>query len=327
MATLHSENLYDEILIAPLQNPEVNKLLIVSGYATAAMSFHHLNYLSEQSKNIKIQLIVGMTLKDGLALGNHKGFTKLVSQDFSTNFECRYIAKGSVMHSKAYTWCSDDKPVSAFVGSANYTQTAFLLKSQREIMTGCNPNESADYFRTLLDESILCDDPEVQCSIQIYKSDRQHRKYQQSGADSAEHKIGDYSDYPSVTVSLLGKSGDLPSRSGLNWGQRPEEGREPNQAYIRLTSDIYHSNFFPPVSIHFTFLTDDGETLVCTRAQQNGKAIHTPHNNSLIGEYFRRRLGVAQGEPVTKDHLIRYGRTDITFYKVDDETFYMDFSA
>ena len=102
--------------------------------------------------------------------------------------------------------------------------------------------------------------------------------------------------------------------------------REPNQAYIRLTSNIYRTDFFPPVSVHFTLLTDDGKTLICTRAQQNGKAIHTPHNNSLIGEYFRRRLGVANGEPVQKRHLEKYGRSEVTFYKIDDETYYMDFS-
>ena len=74
-------------------------------------------------------------------------------------------------------------------------------------------------------------------------------------------------------------------------------------------------------------MTDDDKVLICTRAQQSGKAIHTPHNNSLIGEYFRNRLGVGNGEPVTLENLIAYGRTDVTFYKIDDETYFMDFSV
>ena len=132
---------------------------------------------------------------------------------------------------------------------------------------------------------------------------------------------------PKITVSLLAKDGSLPQRSGLNWGQRPEQRREPNQAYIRLPSSVYKTDFFPDVTIHFTVLTDDNKTLICTRAQQNAKAIHTPHNNSLIGEYFRNRIGVANGESVRKDDLIKYGRTDIDFYKIDNETYYMDFSV
>ncbi len=74
-------------------------------------------------------------------------------------------------------------------------------------------------------------------------------------------------------------------------------------------------------------LTDDGKTIICTRAQQNGKAIHTPHNNSLIGEYFRNRLGLASGILVTEGDLAKYGRSNITFYKIDDETYYMDFAV
>ena len=75
---MYFNNLYNEILLNPLQNPELNKLLVVSGYATAAMSFHYLNDLRQKSKNIEIQLIVGMALKDGLTSSNHNGFKKLV---------------------------------------------------------------------------------------------------------------------------------------------------------------------------------------------------------------------------------------------------------
>ncbi len=103
-------------------------------------------------------------------------------------------------------------------------------------------------------------------------------------------------------------------------------GREPNQAYIRLPANIYSTDFFPEIGAHFTVHTDDNKVLICSRAQQNGKAIHTPHNNSLIGQYFRNRLGLASGAFVRREDLLRYGRTHIDFYKIDNETYYMDFS-
>ncbi|MCD6322013.1 MAG: NgoFVII family restriction endonuclease [Clostridiales bacterium] len=323
---MYFENLYEEILINPLLQNDFNKLLIVSGYATAAMSFHYLNELREKSKDIKLHLIVGMTSKDGLTSSNHNGFKKLATDEFSNKFRCSYITSNPPVHSKVYIWCRDDKPVLAFAGSANYTQTAFCLHSQRETMTSCNPNSSADYFKMLLKETVFCEHPEAEEFITIYRDSLRRKEYQTGMADEAEYDVNDYLSLPSVTVSLLDSNGNLPQRSGLNWGQRPEEGREPNQAYIRLTSDIYHTDFFPPVSVHFTLFTDDGKTLICTRAQQNGKAIHTPHNNSLIGEYFRNRLGLPNGEAVLTNHLIKYGRTDLTFYKIDDETYYMDFA-
>jgi hypothetical protein len=55
--------------------------------------------------------------------------------------------------------------------------------------------------------------------------------------------------------------------------------------------------------------------------------LRLPLSNAQIGEYFRNRLGLANGAYVWKKDLEAYGRTDVTFYKLDDEQFYMDFSV
>ncbi len=326
-----TNELFEEILINPVINSEANQLYIVSGYATAAMSFHHIEELKDKHKNVKIHLIIGMCSTDGLSFSNHRGFQKLVNEDFPDDFECSYIIQPPPVHSKVYAWYKDDTPLYGFVGSANYTQTAFSRK-QCEAMTECNPQQAFDYFQQFIAGTIYCTHLDAENFIKVY-NDRYYPRIRRERpvieeAPEVSPAFGqDVDILSSVTVSLLDKGGDLPQRSGLNWGQRPEEGREPNQAYIRLTADIYNTDFFPPVKTHFTLLTDDSKVIICTRAQQNGKAIHTPHNNSLIGEYFRYRLGIPNGALVRKEDLIQYGRTDVTFYKIDDETYFMDFSA
>ena len=45
-----------------------------------------------------------------------------------------------------------------------------------------------------------------------------------------------------------------------------------------------------------------------------------------LGEYFRNRLGLANGAYVHSSDLMTYGRTDVAFYKIDEEQYYMDFS-
>ena len=77
---------------------------------------------------------------------------------------------------------------------------------------------------------------------------------------------------------------------------------------------------------HFTALTDDRHQLILRIEQQNDKAITTPARNSDLGEYFRNRLGLANGSYITRADLDRYGRTDVVFLKLDEETYYMDFS-
>jgi len=324
--TVLSSDLYDNILIKPaLQGAD--HLRIVSGYATAAMAFHHINHLIKEGHNIKVDLVVGMCPNDGLSVSNHEGFRQLVHDDLAGLFECSYVMTPPAVHSKVYAWTKDGKPVYGFAGSANYTQNAFRSR-QREAMATCTPAMALNYFNHLLSDTIYCTHNDAENFVQIFKDNYSRKKKQlieQGEHEDAtpEHIIG----LPKITISLLGQDGTLPRRSGLNWGQRPEQGREPNQAYIKLPSSVYHTDFFPDNTIQFTVLTDDGKTIICTRAQQNGKAIHTPHNNSLIGEYFRNRLNLASGTLVTEGDLLKYGRTDVTFYKIDDETYYMDFSV
>lgn len=129
-----------------------------------------------------------------------------------------------------------------------------------------------------------------------------------------------------VRISLVVTSGGrerVPDRSGLNWGQRA--GRNPNQAYLPIPVADQRSGFFPEVGVAFSVECDDGFKLTLVRAQQNGKALETPDNNALLGEYFRRRLNVRLGYPVALRHLHEYGRTSVDIYRSQMEGYLLDF--
>ncbi len=327
-----TKDLFTEVLFQPAQNG-ANKLYVVSGYATAAMAFYHMQRLLKDEYRVTVELIIGMSASDGLSESNHKGFQKLVQNDFMVMFSCLYLTEMPPVHSKIYSWYKGNEPICGFIGSANYTQTAFS-NNQREAMTQADAEQGLNYFKELASQSIYCDHIDAESFVQIYNEknyERVKRERKTAQKPQAEVEIAQpfpsLLGLPSVQVNLLDKKGNLPQRSGLNWGQRPEYNREPNQAYIKLPSSIYNTPFFPEKGVHFTILTDDGKVLICTRAQDNAKAIETPHNNSLIGEYFRNRLGLPNGARVTTDDLLRYGRCTVDFYKIDDETYFMDFSV
>ena len=324
---LITNNLFSKVLIEPSE--QADSLYIVSGYSSSAMAFHHAEKLREKNKNIFIHLIIGMAGKDGLSEANHKAFKQLMEHDLSNRFECSYLINHPPVHSKVYVWTKNSTAISGFTGSVNYSQQAFIGKNQREVATTCNPDSAYSYYQSLISDSLFCTHQDAEEVITLYHDD--YRNNINSNQNTIESESAEYhiksQGLRHIKCSLINRSGEISARSGLNWGQRPEQHREPNQAYIALKSDVYHTDFFPPRTQHFTVHTDDGKVLICTRAQENGKAIHTPHNNSLIGEYFRFRLGIANGNAVTMEYLEKYGRTDIDFYKIDEENYYMDFSV
>ncbi|PKA10845.1 hypothetical protein CH372_17330 [Leptospira meyeri] len=314
-------DLFNLTLIKPALELGGNNLFIVSGYASPNMVSRHIEKLKELNLSINIKLIIGMVKSDGLVKSSHESIKKLCNE--YSNFECHYLVHNYAVHSKVYSWFSDNNPLESYIGSANYTQNAFSNR-QREVLTLSDPQKGRDYYYELLLDSIECRDSQVEDLIEIYE-----RQYivRNTSKQQSKLEVDSSIDLPKISVSLLDRKGNLPQRSGLNWGQRPEYNRDPNQAYLRLTSDIYKTDFFPPIGEHFTIITDDDKNIICARAQANGKAIHSIESNSRLGEYFRHRIGLPSGAPISTQDLKNYGRDFITFTKLDEETYLLDFSS
>lgn len=316
-----AENLTKPILFEPMLKG-ADRLCIIAGYATPNMASWFMKNIPENvEKKIDISLIVGMVPYDGLSISIHEGFKELMHSELPKNignFQCSYICDNAPVHSKVYIWLKDEEPIIAYCGSANFTQMGFS-RERREIMTLCNPIEAYDYYNQIEGDSIYCNHGEIEEYIMLYPLhdilDREnHPTASLSGAG-----------IESLNLSLLSRNGEVGGKSGLNWGQRTYRNR--NEAYIGLPSKHAHSGFFPLGKRHFTVLTDDGHQLILRVEQENDKAITTPLCNARLGEYFRKRLKLANGAYVVREDLENYGRTDVTFYKFDDEQYYMDFSV
>ena len=268
-----------------------------------------------------------MTSADGIERKNHAGLVELHTGVSGADFRCNYVIDRPPVHTKVYSWFRQGVPLIGYVGSANYTQNAFS-PSMRETLAEHDAADCFDYFNALIGETIECVSEDAPDLVQIYDNRVAERRQEEVAMAEIQSAVKDSeTSVERVELPLLKRNGQMPGRSGLNWGQRPELRREPNQAYLKVPSFVYRTDFFPDIATHFTVATDDEKTFICARAQENGKALHTPLNNSLLGEYFRFRLNVSNGAEVTLAHLQQYGRDTVTFYKIDEETYYMDFSV
>lgn len=314
------DDLSRTILIEPLKEG-YDELKILSAYATPTMlSWFVKNIYHKAQVPISIQVIVGMVPFDGLSVSVHEGFNQLVTSQLPNeikSLKCSYVYEMPPYHSNLYIWAKDGKAEIAFMGSACFVQSSFIGNSRKELMAKCDPASAIQVFEEAEGRSIYCNHGEVEEYVVLRPS--------HPVLDLESNLIESTNDLDSVTLSLLTRDGVPGRRSGLNWGQR--KGREPNQAYIHLPSKIAQTGFFPLEKQHFTAITDDRHQLTLRVEQQNNKAITTPVRNSDLGEYFRNRLGLPNGAYVNLSDLERYGRTDVKFIKLDDETFYMDFSV
>ena len=208
-----------------------------------------------------------------------------------------------------------------FSGSANYTQPGFSPNKQINQLTQDNPVQIVDFYTEIKKRSI----PISRFDFDLEKLPVTHL-VDRTGSVMPGAIAWEVID-KRVTISFLARDGSKPIRSGLNWGQRPEQNREPNQAYLSLKKESRDEGFLPPNGETFTLITDDGVAMDCVIAQQGRKGIQTTNDNSELGRYFRKRIGVPLGTMVTREALEAYGRTDYTIEKINEETFYLDFSV
>lgn len=330
------QELFQHVLLDPAKrDATLSHLHILSGYASAAMASRHILALREEQKGINIQLIYGMSGVDGVSKPNHVGFLSLGKKrefPYEGSFACRYIQKPYAIHSKLYVWCRGKVPVCAFIGSANYTENGFAPRQTRgEVLAPCDPDSALAVFREAVRLSKDCAEgslPENLGTPRNLLPNNVRGEENREGISLETDSRSPFSGCLKATVSLITRSGSPGDGSNLNWGIRKNgTKRNRNQAYLALRGVVRTSDFFPPATQHFTVLTDDGKIFTCTRAQQGEKAIETPHDNSELGLYFRQRLGLPSGAYVSREALERYGRTTVTFYKLDEENYVMDFSS
>lgn len=309
-------DIVERILVNPASNG-TNRLCILSNHATPNMASWLLKTYDEKKiLGISLELIITSSYEEGISQMNHEGFIalyKTFKQGRGNIFKCSYLNSFISEKRNLYIWCCDEKPVKAFSCSCDFTQNS-LLKGNGGSVLKMDPCEAYDSFNKAIENSIYC------CYSEI-------DEYVDIGPSKIPTDAELSPDDPNfITLSLVvEKTGEPGTKSGLNWGQR--KNRNPNEAYIPLPRKIAKSGFFPLEKQHFLVVTDDGHTLLLRVEQQDDKAITTPLSNAQLGEYFRNRLGLPYGAYVHSSDLDAYGRRDVSFYKIDDEQYYMDFSV
>ncbi len=321
MSDEYNRSIVNEIFINPAS--ECDTLTIVTHKATPSMASWLLKTYEEKGiSDLSIELIISFPKRDSedmfepiILQNNHEGFKELHKrfQDSQNVFSCSYYCGREYCSDNLYIWKRRGTVFLCFKTNCEFTQQNIL--NNKAAFVKVEDIDAVDNICSMVSgESIYCVHPEAEDYVII-------RQKEEKGISEECYNQNNFVTLPLITK----KTGEPGQRSGLNWGQRM--GRNPNEAYIPLPKDIAQSGFFPLHRQHFLVITDDHVTLLLRVEQQGDKAITTPASNALLGEYFRNRLNLKYGAYVSRADLDAYGRLDVTFYKIDEEQYYMDFSS
>jgi hypothetical protein len=308
------------ILLDPVTRGRADALHILSGYAGAGAASRHLHELASLDQRCKVDLVIGMTLDGAVTKSAHAIFRRLTEVDFRDAFICKYLPIEKPSHAKIYIWTKADKPVVAWCSSANYSQGALYNFTQQEVVSPCDPAQAYEIFQNAFSTAMDCNAPNAEAMA--FGTTRGKAKVPTSlGLEIAE----DLEKLPKARLSLLTAHGRLVHNAGagINWGQRGN--RNPDEAYIPVSATLGRSGFFPSRGTFFSVRTETGLVMTCVRAQDNGKAIETPLDNSELGRWLRQQAGVPAGSLVQTEQLVSSGTDELEFIQLAPEEYLVRF--
>lgn len=302
-----------------------DELVILSGYVGP----EPVKALSQLPLSSRV--IYGMYATDSIKPNLHKILNKI--SDSSKNIEVFYSKKA--IHSKCYVWRKKNTIVEALLGSANFSING-LRTPLREILNEVakeDYNKLNKYINFSLDNTIACNE-HVEGKVPLR-------------SETAKNK-----DQNICEITLIEpKSQEVQKTHGLNWGQGIGNHTNKDDACLVIrTSHIRdYPNLFPPKQAKpkndiqegkahrnndpIEIIWDDGTIMpALLEGSQPVDKVNYPKQissfpkKSSLGKYIRKRLGLKDGTPIRKHHLLQYGRTNIELSLMGEGIYSIDFS-
>lgn len=320
----------EEIIFNRHKNVPADQLIILSGYIGPEP------VLRLKNLPFPVTLVYGMYASEGIKEQLHKTLLKIQDEQDNTNIFYSQIP----VHSKCYIWLKNNDINAALVGSANFSVSGLendYKESLAEITTDSYVSLH-DYYSYILDNACRCDN--------LNPKFKHNGSMKAKSIDSMEIAP----DPMTTNIDLL-SNGEVPEKSGLNWGIA-DGNVTLGDAYIPLhkATIISHPGLIPPkqgFSLQkiegakksrqndaVEFIWDDGtvmQGLLEGNNEINGliypKQMCSSPQKNILGKYLRNRLGVDLDYRITKEDLLRYGRTDIKVTLLGEGIYGLDFSV
>lgn len=335
---MYKSSLEDKIFKSAAANIS-DTLTIISGYIGAETVALLNNYPDK-----KFVIVYGMYASDGISKALHDTLVNLQSKMAWVEIKYSLIP----VHSKIYCWSKDNVITEVLVGSANFSING-LRRDYKEILYPISSlayDEYIEYRDHILNRSIPCNVAS---------------KFKNSPNAPADN-TQPLASQGICRISLLDAKGQVPTKSGLNWGKSNGNVVDGDSylpikvSYIRTFPELFPQKKYVAGIINTNsvgkitrtndvveFIWDDKTSMIGLLEGNNSidgviypNKLCSSNNKKELGDYIRKRIEAKLGKSVfdaskipavTKSILEQYGRTHIDISKIGDGIYYLDFSV
>lgn len=274
---------------------------------------------------------------EGLSIKDHKDYIDLMKR--YEQLKIYYKIKYPLTHIKLYKFDFHNKKPIKYIGSANFSKSGFF--HNQEILLKTEEN-FAELFNMIKDGSLLCTSDDIKRHIIFYEEDKKEplvnpkkkdketlTKIRPENDQLSTKPNNTYIKYKNIIIKrfeyaadadfkipIIIKNDKLQDDKGINAWIR-------NQTpYLRQSNKFPFTNYFPSKK-EFKIITDTNEVLTGKLTEEKPTQLELYPN---IYEYLKRKLSLIEHRPITYKDLSRNNLLEIWVTKIDEETYYFDFS-
>ena len=310
---------------------------IASGYVGFdTFIFFEKEFLRIANNGGSSRLLLGMALYESMAQKKIDALNslnnKLLKYDNSSGV---YVANGRRYHGKVYHF-KNKKNSNLFVGSSNFSSSGMggNIECTIPVETSTQKHSIIDFLETLYSPEYSVTIDRVNIRIKGAKKLVQKRKNDWSTIKKYNPSSIDISQSPKFEFSLLNTDEKHKSNLNVYFGK----GRENKKTGKITARPWYEIELIAPKEIssnkhypygNFIAYTDDGYIIPMKTSGDYHKNIRSEKNLQNYGRWLKGKLetsgALEKYQPVTMDTLKEYGSDKITFYKISEGKYYMEF--
>jgi len=311
---------------------------IASGYASLdIINAFEKPFIDIAKKGGSSRLLLGMAFYEGLSQKKLDAVTKLHNtlKPLGNNSGV-FVTNGRRYHGKVYQFDKDEIS-NIYVGSSNFSASG--TKGNIECTVPIlNENQKVDLVAFLNDlyspsYSISIDKAEITVPGKKKLLSKNTQKKWENLYKYNPETI-DYAKYPNFSIDLT-RVADK-EKSSLNvyfgkgrWSRATGKIKPRNWYEIELIAgkQIRDNQLYPKGD--FTAFTDDGYIIPMRTQGDYSKNVRSLNSLLIFGRWLKGKLersgALKKYEPVTMETLEEYGNDKLTFYKLEEGKYYMQF--